>query len=177
MTAVAQGRARTLRHPGRRLLFLALAALAAALLGMAFVMALPDRPPKTQFGVGAVDDFEIGSVTTIPEGRFHVVRTTSDEFIALSWRNPGQSHCTVPWNRTSEWPDASGDLAHGWFRDPCTGSTFDKSGHRVFGPATRDMDRYPVTIVAGEVTVDSHHYVCGFSPPYVTNCAPPTGSP
>ena len=158
---------------GRGLLLFGLAAAAVASIGVGLLMVWPDShpTPDKNFEAGAVDEFELGSVTTIDEGRFHLVRTEAEEFLALSWRHPGQQACTVPWLPNFVWPDANEVPTSGWFRDPCTGSTFDREGHKVFGPAARDMDRYYVSIVAGRVIVDTGRYICGFSPPEAT-CVP-----
>jgi Rieske Fe-S protein len=53
----------------------------------------------------------------------------------------------------------------GWFRDLCHGSTYLMDGERVFGPAPRDLDRYPVSIVGSRVVVSTGVYVCGYAPP------------
>jgi Rieske Fe-S protein len=34
----------------------------------------------------------------------------------------------------------------GWFRCPCHGSTYNKAGVRVFGPAPRPMDTMAITV-------------------------------
>jgi cytochrome b6-f complex iron-sulfur subunit len=62
--------------------------------------------------------------------------------LALSDRCPRQG-CTVPWRPDFEW---SGFI--GWFRCPCCGSTFTKAGLRVFGPAARSLDTFPIVAVS-----------------------------
>jgi hypothetical protein len=47
---------------------------------------------------------------------------------------------------------------------------------RVFGPSSRDLDRYAVSIVNGRVIVDTSHYVCGFGPPGA-RCVEPATTP
>jgi Rieske Fe-S protein len=55
----------------------------------------------------------------------------------------------VPWREEFVF-----DGVRGWFRDPCSGTTYDLNGFRVFGPAPRGLDQYPVRIVNGNIEVD-----------------------
>jgi nitrite reductase/ring-hydroxylating ferredoxin subunit len=75
------------------------------------------------------------------------VRLDSGDFLALSARD-AHSDCWVPWR-----PEVEFEGRVGWFRDPCHGSTYDGEGVRVFGPAPRDLDRYPVEVRDGHVYV------------------------
>lgn len=151
-------------------LLLGLLGVVVAGAGIVLMFAWPSfhTPPRTHFGLGfgSADDYAVGSVTTVPKGRFHLVRVSEKEFVALSWRDP-HSTCIIPWRPTFAWPDPfnGGVITTGWFRDPCHGSTYNKEGIRVFGPAPRNMDRYTVTIVNNIVSVDTSQYVCGFAPP------------
>jgi Rieske Fe-S protein len=153
--------ARTLpKHASKRgWVLLGLAAASLGALAAAALFVWPDGPERTQFDLGRVDDYRIEQVTTVNEGRFHLVRIAPDEFIALAWSDP-HSDCTVPWRPTFRFGGATG-----WFRDPCHGSTYTRHGARVFGPAPRDLDRYPVSVVGGRVTVRTDVYVCGHAPP------------
>ncbi len=136
-----------------------LVAAGAALAALLVTFAWPrDLSEQTRFDVGVAEDFTIGSVTTIDEGHFHLVRLSDETFLALSWADP-HSHCTVTWR-----PDFAFGNSAGWFRDPCHGSTYRLDGTRVFGPSSRGLDRYPVEIISGNVTVDTSRYVCGFAP-------------
>lgn len=73
-----------------------------------------------------------------------------DGLIAL-WRKCPHLGCTVPWIATF---DYEGDK--GWFRCPCHGSTYSKSGVRVFGPAPRSMDTMLIEIDGdGNITVQT----------------------
>jgi len=50
--------------------------------------------------------------------------------------------CTVPWRN-----DFTFQGVKGWFRCPCHGSTYSKDGGvRVFGPAPRPLDVFPLTV-------------------------------
>ncbi len=142
-----------------------------ALAGFATVAAMlvftwpQDAADRTTFDVGSVGRFDVGSVTTVEEGAFHLVRLSEETFIALSWRDSHIRHCRVPWKPEFVWPDPeTGQSKRGWFRDPCGGSTYDITGRRVFGPASRDLDRYSVAIVGDKVIVDTGRFVCGQGP-------------
>ena len=147
------------------LLLTGLAALGLASIVAALIFAWPHvRSVKTHFELDSVDKYDVGSVTQVVAGEFYLVRLSANEFVALSWREPGHG-CTVPWRAQFAWKDpATGDLNQGGFRSPCTGSTFDRGGHKVLGPSPRDMDRYIVSIVGGHVVVDTSRYVCGYGP-------------
>jgi cytochrome b6-f complex iron-sulfur subunit len=54
-----------------------------------------------------------------------------------------------------------------WFECPCHGSQYNRVGEKRGGPAPRGMDRFPVTISGGEVTVDTGQIFLG--PPIGTN--------
>ena len=72
--------------------------------------------------------------------------------------------CTVPYNTTYTFgdPDNGGKSVTGWFLCPCHGSTYSDAGRRVFGPAPRSMDVFPLTIDAdGVMTVDLDAKVTG----------------
>lgn len=59
--------------------------------------------------------------------------------------------CTVPWR-----PEFEFEGEKGWFRCPCHGSTYTRGGARVFGPAPRSLDTFPVTINGdGSLLVDT----------------------
>lgn len=50
--------------------------------------------------------------------------------------------CAVPYR-----PEFSFEDTRGWFRCPCHGSTYSRDGGvRVFGPAPRPMDVFPITV-------------------------------
>ncbi len=144
----------------RSLVWIALVGTAIAAVGTALIFAWPGSEPVTGARFNLGPEGQYGLVTQVAEGRFYLVRSSGDEeFIVLSWVSPHRG-CTVPWRDNFEFNGRTG-----WFRDPCSSSTFDREGGRVFGPAPRDMDRYPVSIVDGDVIVDTTSYVCGYAPP------------
>ena len=70
--------------------------------------------------------------------------------LALWWKCPHLG-CTIPWR-----PGFPFEGVTGWFRCPCHGSTYTRSGIRVFGPAPRPMDTMEVTVNSdGSLTVDT----------------------
>ncbi len=75
----------------------------------------------------------------------------ADGLLAL-WRKCPHLGCTVPWRATFSYEGDAG----GWYRCPCHGSTYTKSGIRVFGPAPRSMDTMAIEIDAsGNITVQT----------------------
>jgi cytochrome b6-f complex iron-sulfur subunit len=64
--------------------------------------------------------------------------------------------CRVPWCKTSQ-----------WFECPCHGSQYNRVGEKKGGPAPRGLDRFPVAISGGRLTVDTGLVVQG--PPIGTN--------
>lgn len=64
--------------------------------------------------------------------------------------------CRVPWCSTSQ-----------WFECPCHGSQYNRVGEKKGGPAPRGLDRFPVSVEGGRVTVDSSTVIVG--PPVGTN--------
>ncbi|MDA0364268.1 MAG: ubiquinol-cytochrome c reductase iron-sulfur subunit [Chloroflexi bacterium] len=74
----------------------------------------------------------------------------ADGFMAL-WHKCPHLGCTVPWR-----PEFDYEGDKGWYNCPCHGSTYTKSGIRVFGPAPRSMDTMLVEIdAAGNITVQT----------------------
>lgn len=109
------------------------------------VMFWPAR--VTGFGAriqaGHVDDYQVGDIKMIREGRFYLSRVP-EGFIALWWKCPHLG-CTVPWNASM-----------GIFRCPCHASTYDVTGQNIAGPAPRPMDYMAIEITDdGQIWVDS----------------------
>ena len=109
--------------------------------------------PTTRINAGAVSRFQVGTPVQFPEGKFWLVKQEDGSFIALSWKSTHRG-CTVHWRENFVFTDPKdGQSKRGWFRDPCSGATWDVNGLRVFGPAPRDLDRFPVEVVRGKVYV------------------------
>jgi len=95
------------------------------------------------FKLGAVDDFPLGSVTPITNGRFYLVRQQDGGFVAL-YQKCTHLGCAVPWNA---------ELRQ--FVCPCHASAFEMDGTVINPPAPRPLDRFVVTITDGQVSVDT----------------------
>ena len=138
-------------QPSRRdflnIAWAATATLALAGTGAMSLSFLAPRVVEGQFGgvftVGPVSEFPPGSVTPFNEGRFYLVRLEDGGFLAL-YRKCTHLGCAVPW-----------DPAQGKFVCPCHASAFERDGEVVNPPAPRPLDRFPVTITEGVITVDT----------------------
>jgi cytochrome b6-f complex iron-sulfur subunit len=64
--------------------------------------------------------------------------------------------CRVPWCQTSQ-----------WFECPCHGSQYNRVGEKKGGPAPRGLDRFPVDVSGGQITVDTGSVILG--PPIGVN--------
>ncbi|MHB8376139.1 MAG: QcrA and Rieske domain-containing protein [Dehalococcoidia bacterium] len=72
--------------------------------------------------------------------------------------------CTVPWRADFTWTDdrpGVNQTYSGWMRCPCHGSTYTFGGVRVFGPAPRSMDTFAITVVNGNLVVDTGKITLG----------------
>ncbi len=76
-------------------------------------------------------------------------------YVALYQKCPHLG-CRVPWCQTSQ-----------WFECPCHGSKYNRVGEKRGGPAPRGMDRFPLTVSGGAITVDTGTVVQG--PPIGTD--------
>lgn len=73
--------------------------------------------------------------------------------IAL-WRKCPHLGCTVPWKVDAAPP--KGFSGSDWYQCPCHGSTYTRSGIRIFGPAPRSLDTMAIEIDdAGNITVQT----------------------
>lgn len=118
-------------------------------IGVAVAFLRP-RKPKVKEGVfgsiitaGAVDDFELNSVTAFQRGKFYLARLEDGGFLAIS-RKCTHLGCTVPWVSENK-----------RFECPCHASAFDIKGDVISAPASRALDLYPVKIENQIVKVDT----------------------
>ena len=74
--------------------------------------------------------------------------------VVALWRKCPHLGCTVPWKIDA--PPPRGFTGSDWYQCPCHGSTYTRSGIRVFGPAPRSMDTMAIEIDdAGNITVQT----------------------
>jgi cytochrome b6-f complex iron-sulfur subunit len=92
---------------------------------------------------GAVERFELNSVTAFVRGKFYLARLEDGGFLALS-RTCTHLGCSVPWVEIEM-----------KFACPCHGSAFDITGNVIEAPAPRALDIYPITIENRIVKVDT----------------------
>ncbi len=92
---------------------------------------------------GPVEQFEPGTVTAFPAGRFYLARLSGGGFLALD-RTCTHLGCTVPWNAETK-----------RFECPCHASSFTIEGSVISPPAPRPLDLYAVRIENGIVKVDT----------------------
>jgi cytochrome b6-f complex iron-sulfur subunit len=64
--------------------------------------------------------------------------------------------CRVPWCKSSQ-----------WFECPCHGSKYNRVGEKKGGPAPRGLDRFPIDVAGGVVSIDTGGRILG--PPIGTN--------
>ena len=88
-----------------------------------------------------------GTPLKIVEGRFFIINREAGEdgspagLLAL-WSKCPHLGCTVPYRA-----DLTFRGSKGWFRCPCHSSTYSRdAGIRVYGPAPRPMDVFPLTV-------------------------------
>ncbi len=90
---------------------LAVAGVAAVALALLFARPAGEGEVEGEvLTLGSVDDYAVGSVTEVGAGRFFLVRTSDEEFVALSWVDSHLRGCKVPWRPDFEFadPDPSG---------------------------------------------------------------------
>lgn len=97
---------------------------------------------------GSVEDYEIGDPRYFEEEKFWLVRLNETEFVALYERDP-RSGCTIGWGHGYEFMGVEG-----WFRDACTGNTYDLAGACFQGTCDYGLNRLDLKIENGEITID-----------------------
>jgi cytochrome b6-f complex iron-sulfur subunit len=80
------------------------------------------------------------AATVYPES---IVAGMEQGYVALYQKCPHLG-CKVPWCQTSQ-----------WFECPCHGSKYNRVGEKRGGPAPRGMDRWPLQVSGGAITVDT----------------------
>ena len=108
-----------------------------------------------EVSAGPVTDYEVGAPIFFEDERFWIVKMPGNEIIALYDRDP-VTGCTVPWDPNHRFMGVTG-----WFRDACSGSTYDYSGACFDGQCGIGLNRLNVRIEGGEVFVDPRDGVSG----------------
>lgn len=149
----------------------------AMLAGIASTIITSLYPPRaTGFGskifVGMIDALEPGAKAHNLDAKTWLVRLDADQarrnppaqagaVLALYHKCPHLG-CTVPYRADFAREDPRNNETYaGWFLCPCHGSTYSDAGVRVFGPAPRSMDMFPLTIDGGRMTVDTGRVITG----------------
>ena len=102
----------------------------------------------SRVSVGSPADYDVGDVRYFVDSRFYLVRL-EEGFMALYQKCPHVG-CTVPWRADFQFQGETG-----WFRCPCHGSTYNRTGQIVFGPAPRPMDYMRMSAEGGRLFVDT----------------------
>ena len=116
------------------------------LVGMTLVSNLYEAPQVIT--AGNVDEFTFGEPVQFEDEDFWLTKQPDGSFLALYERDP-VSGCTLGF-------DGGHQLLgnRGWFRDACTGSTYDLVGGCFDGPCEVGLNRYELKIENNEVIVD-----------------------
>jgi cytochrome b6-f complex iron-sulfur subunit len=111
--------------------------------------------PQSRFRVGSVEAFAPGSCITDSKHRLFVFRAPEGYFYAVS---AVCTHlgCTVAWK-----PDGTEGRPEGVIACPCHGSVFSSKGEVIEGPAPRSLNRFRMTMIDGELFVDTNEIVDG----------------
>jgi cytochrome b6-f complex iron-sulfur subunit len=124
-----------------------MSALALLEMGGASLLFMQPRSLEGAFGgllnAGPVNSFRPGSVVEFTNGRFFLVRSHDEGFLAV-YQRCTHLGCAVTWEA---------DQNH--FFCPCHASSFDIHGDVENPPAPRALDTFPVTIVDGQVMVNT----------------------
>ncbi len=124
-------------------------AIGAALVALvAITIVSPRFQSPTAVNAGSPDDYAVLEPSYFEEQRFWLVRLPDGEFVALYDRDPA-SGCGLPYGFGFEYLGVTG-----WFRDSCSGSTYDLTGACFGGPCQVGLNRLNVTMVDGEIIVD-----------------------
>ncbi len=107
---------------------------------------------------GQASDVDLFDPKQFSDEEFWLVNLGSGEFVALYDRDP-LSGCALVWGPRHEFAGATG-----WFRDACTGNTYDLTGACFDGPCEVGLNRMGVTIENGEIIVDPRNGTGGDLP-------------
>lgn len=95
------------------------------------------------FNAGKISSFENNKLYPFLTGQFFLKRFEDGGFLAMSIKCTHLG-CVINTNSKT-----------GGFNCPCHASQFDKFGEVISAPATRPLDYFPITIVKGELLIDT----------------------
>ena len=98
---------------------------------------------KVLFNAGRVDSFQKNKTYPFATGQFFLRRFEDGGFLAMSVKCTHLG-CVV-----------NSNLDTGGFNCPCHRSQFNRFGEVLMAPATRPLDLFPITIVKGELFIDT----------------------
>ena len=98
---------------------------------------------KELFNAGRTDTFQKNKTYPFATGQFFLRRFEDGGFLAMSVKCTHLG-CVV-----------NSNLETGGFNCPCHRSQFNRFGEVLMAPATRPLDLFPITIVKGELFIDT----------------------
>jgi hypothetical protein len=122
---------------------------------VAITLISPRYHSPSEVNAGSPDDYAVGEPAAFKEQSFWLVRLPAgqttlpgEDFVALYDRDP-VTGCALSWGKTHEFMGLTG-----WFRDACSGSTYDLTGACFDGPCGIGLNRLNVELVDGELIID-----------------------
>ena len=121
--------------------------LTGILLSLLYALPRYDEGP-VHVPVGTIADFPSieRPYPVTAEGVSLFIVQTETGWLALDRQTPYEmsvGRCEYAW-----------EASNGRFVDPCSGSKFSLTGQLIEGPATQNLDQYPITEKSGELFVD-----------------------
>lgn len=139
------------------------------------------------FVAGPLEEFEPGTASYFRLEHLYVLRMQDGALLALYDLGPRMQarvnrgdetalECRVEFVEDEDNLTRLGDPPPGFedrvFREPCDGSVWDAAGRHLFGPASGDLDRFPLGVVDGVVRVDVSERRCMNPPGPEAPCLP-----
>ncbi|HLF72031.1 MAG TPA: Rieske (2Fe-2S) protein [Dehalococcoidia bacterium] len=140
--------------PALAAVFAVLVAAVVALVVFASMLWPQNAGEESQVGVGYFGNFEVGQPVLDREHKFWLVKQPDGTFLAFFARSTHLG-CFVDWRPDID-PMRFGREGKGVFRDVCYGSAWTTTGERIYGPAPRDLDQFPVRLDGTDVVVDTN---------------------
>lgn len=155
----------------RRGFWLGLGALAVAALALLLIFLGGLGPGGSPAGgrlvdAGLVSGFQVRRPKAFPHDGFYLIRLDDGSLAAFYAYPPGyfgHAHgCQIRWDLN---PDLNRTFhQNGIWSEGCSGSRWDPAGHRLSGPAPRDLDRFSVLVRNDHVLVDTRRLACAADP-------------